>query len=122
MCILLFRLLNLLHVISCEVKVKQKSKVLKFVFNLYAGVFGVQFPGNNSAFSAVTLFQTIGFISGFVCSVFFCTNIKTYIYLGISFTSFLTYGGLGIKNSYLELKEANIKNAVKAEALLEGNE
>jgi hypothetical protein len=73
------------------------------------GIYGAQFPHNNGAFSAVTLFQTIGFISGFICSIYFCTSVKTYIYLGLTFLSFITYSFVSIKNSYFELK--NLKKA-----------
>ena len=73
------------------------------------GIYGVQFPTNNGAFSAVTLFQTFGFISGFASSVKLCTYQKAFIYLGITFLSFITYGGLSVKNSYYEQKELKLK-------------
>ena len=73
----------------------------------------------------MTLFQTVGFISGFFCSVYFCTNMKTYIYLAISFASFLTYGALSIKNNFQEQKklitskQLKIEESLNTEKLLE---
>jgi hypothetical protein len=78
-------------------------------FNIYnIGLYGTQFPSNNSSFSANTLFTNLGFIFGYICSLYMCTKMKVYIYFGISSLSFICYGILIVKNSYIERKEMKL--------------
>lgn len=69
----------------------------------------MQFPTNDSAFSAVALFQTFGFIVGFVASSYLCVIQKTYIYMGLAFLSLVTYIILLVKNSFIQKHKTNKK-------------
>ena len=60
-------------------------------------VFGIYFPNNPSSYSAAMLFETIGLVIGSILSVFFCTKIKAYAYLGIAAIGILSYITLEIK-------------------------
>lgn len=51
-----------------------------------------------------TIGQTVGFISGFVCSLFLCVRTKIYIYLGISLISLITCTILFSRNNYFKIK------------------
>lgn len=70
----------------------------------------MQFQGNNSAYSAATLFQTLGFLLGFASSIYMCTGTKALVYFGITFISFISYCTLEIRNSYKEQKKLTYKH------------
>ena len=54
-------------------------------------VFGIYFPANASAYSAAIIFETIGLVLGSVISIYFCTYIKLYVFLGITIASIISY-------------------------------
>ena len=102
---------NQFIVVKSEVNIRYyRFNFVAINFKNFKGLYGAQFATNRAAFSAVTLFQTVGFITGFASSVYLCTYQKVYIYLGITFLSLITYSGLTIKNSFIEQKEKKLKN------------
>ncbi|CAF0872277.1 unnamed protein product [Brachionus calyciflorus] len=60
-------------------------------------VFGIFFPANTSAYSAMNIFETIGLVTGSVISVYFCTYVKIYGYIIISVLGIFTYVYLEIR-------------------------
>jgi hypothetical protein len=69
-------------------------------------LYGIQFPGNQSAFSIASIGQVIGFIIGFLVSLFFCVSTKVYCYLGLSFVCLICCTILFSRNNYFKLKKA----------------
>ncbi len=68
------------------------------------GLYGIQFPSIPAAFNIASIGQTVGFIIGFLCSLFFCVDFKIYVYLIISFLSLITCTILFSRNNYYKVK------------------
>ncbi|CAF0779572.1 unnamed protein product [Brachionus calyciflorus] len=62
-------------------------------------VFGIYFPDNTSAYSAAIIFETIGLVLGSVLSIYFCTYIKLYVFMGITIASIFSFIYLEINQS-----------------------
>lgn len=73
--------------------------LIRFFFN--KGLYGLFFS-NSSAFSAATISQTIGLFLGSILSVYTCTNVKLYVYIGILITSLICYVILLLKHTKIE--------------------
>ncbi len=73
------------------------------------GLYGTQFPTNNSSFSLNTMFVNLGFILGYLCSIYMCTRMKIIVNIAITSVSFVTYTTLIVKNSYMEGKKMQMK-------------
>jgi hypothetical protein len=66
---------------------------------------------NPSVFSAATIFQTFGFLIGFIISLVSCTNIKLYIYFGLCALSLICYLALlGIQKFKMDSSNGNRQN------------
>jgi hypothetical protein len=76
------------------------------------GIYGVYFPNNPAAFSAVAIGQTIGILIGSLLSTYSCTRFKTYFYLGITIFSLLTYVLILLKYGIIEAKRKENSNKV----------
>ena len=68
------------------------------------GIYGVYFPNNQAAFSAVAIGQTLGILFGSLLSTYTCTRLKTYFYLGLTIFSLLTYVLLLLKYGVIDAK------------------
>lgn len=64
-------------------------------------VYGIFFPNNPSAYSALIVFETTGLVIGSTISVYFCTYVKVYSYMIIITLSIISYLGLEAKHRYL---------------------
>lgn len=62
--------------------------------------FGIFFPDNKAAYSALFIFETIGLVVGSVLSNFVCVYVKIYVFIGLSAVCLITYILLEIKTSY----------------------
>jgi hypothetical protein len=69
------------------------------------GIYGVYFPKNPAAFSAVAIGQTLGFLFGSLLSTYACNRFKTYFYLGITLFSLFCYVFLLLKYAIKETKQ-----------------
>jgi hypothetical protein len=68
------------------------------------GIYGVYFPNNTAAFSAVAIAQTLGILFGSLLSTYTCNRFKTYFYLGITIFSLFCYVFLLLKYAIREAK------------------
>lgn len=72
-----------------------------FILALYA----VFIKDNPTAFSFAAVNQTIGLFLGSMFSVYFCTEVKVYIFIGIIILSLICYIILLIINKEIEVVE-----------------
>lgn len=73
-------------------------------------MFGIYFPANNAAYSALFIFETIGLVVGAIISIFFCVRVKVYIFMGLIVIGIITYSlleGKSNKNSLDNTKKVN---------------
>jgi hypothetical protein len=70
------------------------------------GLYGIYFSGEllNTAYSTLVLFETIGLTAGSVISIYFCTNIKVYIYGFLALWGLVSLVVLEMKTNYLIAK------------------
>ncbi|RMZ96116.1 UNC93 [Brachionus plicatilis] len=63
-------------------------------------IFGIFFPSNPSAYSAAIIFETIGLVLGSVLSVYFCTQIKIFVFIAITISGIFSYIYLEIRHNF----------------------
>ena len=71
-------------------------------------VYGIFYPDNKAAYSALFLFETIGLILGSILSIFLCVNAKIYVFIGLIFVCIVTYVLLEVRG---KISKANTEDS-----------